>query len=164
MRFALMRLATALLLAAVACLAACAPAATVRPTDAELARPSRTSVEVPLTNLSSTQAVQRITSAFAAEGLAVASADTGVVVSRPVRVRSTMSVEIEMRYVATVIREERGPRVIVTGESRLFGRSERWSPVGSHDRSWPSGEDYHGFLKVRRIAARLAGEAPPESE
>jgi hypothetical protein len=108
--------------------------------------------------------VDRIKAAFVAEGLTVASAAGGVVVSEPVRVRSTMSVEIDKRYTATVISEERGPRVVLTGESRLSGRDEPWSAMSSHDASWPASDGYHGFLKVRRIAARLTGDQPPESE
>ncbi len=144
--------------------AACARAATVRPTAAELARPTRTHVEVPLPGLTADQAVDRIRAAFVTEGLAVASAAGGVVVSEPARVRSTSGVEVEKRYTGTVIMEERGPRVVLTGESRLAGRDEPWSVMGSHDPSWPASDGYHGFLKVRRIAARLTGDQPPESE
>ena len=75
-----------------------------------------------------------------------------------------MSVEINKRYTATVISEERGPRVVLTGESRLSGGDEPWSAMSSHDASWPASAGYHGFLKVRRIAARLTGDLPPESE
>ena len=158
------RLLAGIALILAACVAACAPAATIRPTAAELARPTRTHVEVPLPGLTAGQAVDRIQAAFVAEGLAIASAAGGVVVSEPARMRSTRGVEVEKRYTGTVIMEERGPRVVLTGESRLAGRGEPWSVMGSHDPSWPARDGYHGFLKVRRIAARLTGDQPPESE
>jgi hypothetical protein len=153
-----------LALASLTAVVACAPAATVRPSQAERARPSRTHVEVPLPGLTTDEAVERVKAAFLAEGLTIASTSDAVVVSQPARVRSRLSVEIDKRYTATVIREEREARVVLRAESRLSGRDERWSEVSSHDPSWPASQGYHGFLKVRRIAARLAGEEPPESE
>jgi hypothetical protein len=129
-----------------------------------MARPSRTHAEVPLPGLTADQAVDRVKAAFTAEGLAIASVADGVVMSEPVRVRSTLGREVDKRYTGTVILEERGPRVVLTGGSKLGGRDEPWSAMSSHDPSWPASEGYHGFLKVRRIAARLAGEQPPESD
>jgi hypothetical protein len=128
-----------------------------------MARPSRTHVEVALPGLTADRSIDRVRAAFAAEGLAVESTSAGTVVSRPVRVRSRLSVEVEKRYTGTLIVEERGTRVVLRGESRVSG-DERWSDMSSHDPSWPASDGYHGFLKVRRIAARLAGEEPPEAE
>jgi hypothetical protein len=153
-----------LALAGMTLLVACAPAASVRPTRAETARPSRAHVEVPLLGLTPSQAVEQVRRAFAAEGLTIASAANGVVMSEPVRVRSRLSVEVEKRYTGTLIVEERGVRIVLTGETRLAGGDERWSEMSSHDPSWPASDGYHGFLKVRRIAARLVGDRPPESD
>ena len=158
-----MRPLAALALAVTGAAAACAPASAVRPTPAEMARPSRTHVEVPLPGLTADQAVDRVRAAFAAEGLTIESASEGIVMSAPVRVRTRLSVEVDKRYIATVIDEERGARVVLRGESRVSG-DERWSDMGSHEPSWPGRDGYHGFLKVRRIGARVAGEVPPDAE
>src|SRR3712207_5318571 len=100
-----MRPLAAVWVAVAASVTACASAATVRPTEAELARPVRTSVEVPLPGVPLEQAINRVKAAFSAEGLVVASTNEGVVVSEPLRVRSRLSTEIDKRYTATLIRE-----------------------------------------------------------
>ena len=55
-----MRLFALLAVAATTPIAGCASAASVRPTQAELARPSRTSVEIPLTGVGADQVVDAI--------------------------------------------------------------------------------------------------------
>jgi hypothetical protein len=151
-------------LVVVATLAACAPAATIRPAAADLTAPARTSLELSLPGVTTDQAIDRVKAAFIAEGLAIASAAGGVVTSEPVQVLSVMSTRVDKRYTATIIGGDGGARVVLAGGSRLAGRDEPFSAMSSHDPSWPASEGYHGWLKVRRITARIAGEPVPEQE
>jgi hypothetical protein len=155
-------------LAIAATLAGCStlgpPAGTIRATAADLAAPERPTVEVALPGLSADQALDRAKAAFLAEGLAIASAAGGVLTSEATRVPTSLGAETDKRYTATVISEPSGARVVIAGAVRIAGRDGPWTPITSRHNSSPASDGYHGWVKVRRIAARLAGEQLPESE
>lgn len=137
--------------------AACASGG-VAPSSDAMNAPERSSLSVTVRGPMAT-ALERTKSAFVAEGLTVADASSGgVVTSAPVTIGERMST-VTVRYRATVIDAGRdSSRVVLSGETSNapgYGATATVRPLTSHTPSMDAAHGGHGWAKLERIAAAL---------
>lgn len=134
------------------CLAVAACAPTPPPV---AAAPARTTIEIPLA-IAPPAAIERVKSAFVAEGLTIGTADGGVIVSMPAYRSTGGTARVEITYRATVLEGPEGSRVVLSGTARASDvtTATRDVPLTSDGTYGPEGE-YHGWQKLERIATAL---------